>query len=498
MTSPYAELVLCAFDGTALDRELSAELGAIRPGGYILYARNCTTPEGTRALTDALRSLHGDGDASPLIAVDQEGGRVVRQRLGVEPIPPAMALAATGDPALVHAVGHRVAHDLRRIGCSIDLAPVLDLASQPRSTVIGTRAFGDDPHHVSRFAAAFADGLRAGGVLPVFKHFPGHGATALDSHEVLPVVDACEELLRARDLLPFSLSLRRAEAVMTAHVVVRSLDPARPATLSPRILGEILRGDCAFGGVCFSDAMGMAAIARNQRVEDAVVDAIAAGVDMVIIDEGPARARACVAALDAAVRTSRLPAARVEEALRRISRLKAAVAPPSSADVPDVHAGIGRAAARAAITCVRGWPHVRASDAIVVESESPDESEVAGTVADASLSWPAEVPVIRLAREPTAERRRAICDVVVASGRRPVLALRRAHLSESTLQAARELLAVMPETIVVSLLEPFDALALPQARHVVCAYGDDPLMHRALCEVVFDGYPPRGRLPVSW
>ncbi len=134
----------------------------------------------------------------------------MRLRDGVEPMPPMMALGAADDLELARRAGEQIAFDLRRAGCTMDFAPVLDLALDPRNTVIGTRSFGADPQQVAELGAAFGRGLRAGGILPCYKHFPGHGATAVDSHEALPAIEADEATLRARDLVPFAAVARRS------------------------------------------------------------------------------------------------------------------------------------------------------------------------------------------------------------------------------------------------------------------------------------------------
>ncbi len=144
-----------------------------------------------------------------VIAIDQEGGAVARLREGVEPMPSMMALGAAQDIELAERAGEQMAFDLRRAGCTLDFAPVLDLALDPCNAVIGTRSIGADPQQVVAIGEAFARGLQQGGILPCYKHFPGHGSTSVDSHEALPIVDADESTLRARDLVPFAAVARQ-------------------------------------------------------------------------------------------------------------------------------------------------------------------------------------------------------------------------------------------------------------------------------------------------
>ncbi len=185
--------VICmGFDGTQIDPKLEQRLRDLPLAGLILFGRNIQSLAQTRALTDRIRSLW----RNPIIAIDQEGGRVARLRESVEEIPSMMALAATQDLSLARKAGEQLGFDLRRAGLNVDFAPVLDLALLPMNTVIGARSFGDDPAQVAQFGDAVAQGLRAQGIVPTFKHFPGHGGTDVDSHLDLPVIDLEEPALR--------------------------------------------------------------------------------------------------------------------------------------------------------------------------------------------------------------------------------------------------------------------------------------------------------------
>ena len=236
-------------------------------GAYVLFNDAGAPVKTVRALTDALRARQND---TPLIAVDQEGGVVARLRDGVETMPPMMALGAADDLDLTRRAGEQLAFDLRRSGCTLDFAPVLDLALDPRNTVIGTRSFGSDPQRVAALGKSLASGLLAGGITPCFKHFPGHGATAIDSHQALPFVDCSEAELRARDLVPFAAVAATAPAMMNAHVVARAFDAERPATLSVRIATGLLREELGFHGALFTDCLEMGALAESEDDDVAV------------------------------------------------------------------------------------------------------------------------------------------------------------------------------------------------------------------------------------
>jgi beta-N-acetylhexosaminidase len=217
-------VIVTGFNGTRLGPSELRILQRAPFAGYILFARNLEDVGQARALTDALRA---QAPIPPILSIDQEGGRVMRLRAGVEPIPPMMALGALGDTQRAFEAGEAMAHDLRRAGCTLDFAPVLDLALEARNTVIGTRAFGTSVELVSQRGSALASGLDSGGITATFKHFPGHGATALDTHVGPARLDSDEATLRTRDLAPFAACLRDDAAIMAAHVAVPAIDGDR-------------------------------------------------------------------------------------------------------------------------------------------------------------------------------------------------------------------------------------------------------------------------------
>jgi beta-N-acetylhexosaminidase len=265
-------LLSVGFDGTSPPDELLDLLRAREVGGISLFARNVRDASQTRDLVSAL----ADAGRVP-IAVDQEGGNVVRLGFGTV-FPSAMALGATRDPALVERVAAAVARELRAFGIRVLLAPVCDVNVEPDNPVIGTRAFSDDPVLCASMADAWIRGAQGQGVACTAKHFPGHGATSADSHFVRQDVADDRDTIERRDLLPFRAAIGAQVAqVMPAHVRYPALD-GRPATYSATILQGLLRGRLGFDGVICSDALEM----QGATLEDAVpaAEAIAAGVDV--------------------------------------------------------------------------------------------------------------------------------------------------------------------------------------------------------------------------
>lgn len=307
--------------GPRLDDRTRDILTDIRPGGVILFARNYTDLETLRTLCDDLHAL--DHDNPPLVALDHEGGRVHRLRAPFTHFPPATRIGETGEPRLAFEVGAALGHELRNVGIDIDFAPVLDVFSNPDNTVIGDRAFGSDPQRVAEFGCALAAGLRSAGVLPCGKHFPGHGATLLDSHDALPCDERPQARLEALDLPPFKAAIAQdVEMLMTSHVVYPAIDPEWPASLSPVVMHDLLRQRLGFRGVIVSDDLEMGAIARTSSLEDASVQALAAGADMVLICHSLDRASPARDACERALNDGRLRNTRLREAHDRIRRLK--------------------------------------------------------------------------------------------------------------------------------------------------------------------------------
>lgn len=224
---------------------------------------------------------------------------------------------------LARAAGRAMGRELAAAGFNCDFAPVLDVDSNPRNPVIGDRSFGSDPRVVASLGMAFARGLEEAGIVPCGKHFPGHGDTALDSHLALPEVGRSLRELRRVELAPF----RRAIAaglpmLMTAHVRYAALDPERPATLSRRILHELLRRELGFRGVLVSDDLSMHALDDAGSIGEAAVAAINAGCDLLLACASLDVAEEVAAAVTAAVRAGRIPERRMREALRRVDRLR--------------------------------------------------------------------------------------------------------------------------------------------------------------------------------
>jgi beta-N-acetylhexosaminidase len=284
--TPRAVILGCA--GEQLSADESRFFGAANPVGFILLRRNCRSPEQVRRLVAALRGAIGRSDAP--ILIDQEGGRVARLRPPSWRLYPSAArLGSLPDPHAEVAVrlGARlIADDLRDLGITVDCLPVLDVPAAGAHPVIGDRAYGNEPGRVTSLGRAGCDGLLDGGVLPVIKHIPGHGRARVDSHFACPMVETGIEELSRTDFAPFR-ALAGMPWAMTAHIVYMAIDPKAPASLSERVIAEVIRGDIGFDGVLVSDDLSMKAL--GGEIGERARRALAAGCDLVLHCNGNAR-----------------------------------------------------------------------------------------------------------------------------------------------------------------------------------------------------------------
>jgi len=275
---------ICGCEGTVLNTAEQAFLSSEQPWGFILFKRNIAEQAQIHALVQAFRRAVGRPDAPVLI--DQEGGRV--QRMGPpnwDKFPSARAIGDLyrADPLAglkaARAAGAWLAADLAEVGITVDCVPVLDVPQPGSHAVIGDRAYGEDPQEIAVIARAVAQGLIEGGVLPVIKHMPGHGRAEADSHHALPRVAAPLAELERTDFVPFA-ALADLPLAMTAHVVYEAVDPGHPATLSAKVIAEVVRGAIGYDGLVMTDDLSMQALSGSlsQRAQAA----IAAGCDMLL------------------------------------------------------------------------------------------------------------------------------------------------------------------------------------------------------------------------
>ena len=316
------QLLIGSLPGTTIPAEMRSLAREFSLGGVTLFSRNIEAAEQVAELALDVQALATE---LPLwVSVDQEGGRVARLKKPFTEWPPMAVLGRSGNETLAAQFAAALAAELRAVGITLDYAPVLDIHTNPKNPVIGDRALGDDADTVARLGVAIVRGLQENGVAACGKHFPGHGDTSVDSHLELPLVEHPPDRIRRVECVPFRAAIAADVAfIMTAHVLVPSLDEERPATLSPRIVKAMLRDELQFTGVILSDDLEMKAVARSYAVPDAAVQAITAGCDGVLVCSGDVEVQAAtLEALVHAVEQQRISYTQLEDAQNRLRRAK--------------------------------------------------------------------------------------------------------------------------------------------------------------------------------
>ena len=317
--------IALGFSGTRVSEELRRLVAKYRAGNIILFQRNLESASQAKALCDGLQELIRAETGEPaFIAIDQEGGAVVRLPPDMVNVPGAMALAASGKTENVALAAQITAAELWRIGVNLNLAPVLDVNCNPDNPVIGNRSFSPRPEEAAVFACAAVKAFEEAGLMCCGKHFPGHGDTAVDSHLDLPMVDLSLAELEARELLPYRAAIEAGiPAIMTSHILFPRIEPEKlPATMSAKILRGLLRERLGFQGLILSDAIEMEAIKTHYGMPRGCVEALSAGVDIIYLCHEMPEVEDSLKAVYAAYDAGRFDEKEFDASVDRILRFK--------------------------------------------------------------------------------------------------------------------------------------------------------------------------------
>ena len=320
------QLLLVGFKGQSVDDGLKTAIQAFHPGGVLLFGRNVQTVYQVAELTHAAQRLSLAHSKKPLlIAIDQEGGNVIRLR-HAPPLPSALAIAQTKNPQIAEKAGRATGTLLRTLGINTNLAPVVDVSDPSTDTFLGTRSFGNDPGLVARLSSHFALGLQAERVMPIAKHFPGHGDASGDSHFVAASSPLTRDEVMSKDLAPYlalSAALEKPWGIMLAHVSFPKIDPSKmPATFSSVIVQGLLRKELGDDVLVVTDDIQMAGASTESDIGNRSVRAIEAGADMVMIAWSLKVQKQVFSAIRKAIDTGRLKPERIRQSLRRIELAK--------------------------------------------------------------------------------------------------------------------------------------------------------------------------------
>ncbi|SCJ71281.1 beta-hexosaminidase [uncultured Clostridium sp.] len=315
------QLFIVGFEGEEINDEIVDLVKNQKVGGLIYFSRNIIDSKQIINLNNEIKAM--EKDIPLFISVDEEGGLVSRVPEEFVKLPSSGYIGQFNDENLSYNVGKIIAKELNSLGFNMDFAPVLDINSNPNNTVIGERAFGNSAEIVSRLGVNNMEGIRDGKIIPVLKHFPGHGDTDVDSHYGLPIVKKTLEELENLEFIPFKNAIDNgADVVMISSIILENIDNEYPATMSKKIIKDILRDSLGFGGVIATDDMTMGAIVDNYNLTDAIIMSINAGSDLILVCHGYDDIINSIVAVKDAVNSNIVSEERIEQSVYRILKLK--------------------------------------------------------------------------------------------------------------------------------------------------------------------------------
>jgi beta-N-acetylhexosaminidase len=489
-------------------------------GGVILFRENVVTTEQTARLVSEYQAAAEK--FSLLLTIDQEGGIVTRLQSGTD-MPGNMALGATRSPEISWNVGNAIGEELASLGINMNFAPVMDVNNNPDNPVIGVRSFGEDPQLVADMGVAYTKGLQAAGVAATAKHFPGHGDTAVDSHLGLPEVPHDKERLKQVELYPFQKGMEAGiDAIMTAHVTFPKIDGTKaisqktgeeiaiPATLSYKVLTELMREEMGYEGVITTDAMNMKAIADHFGPVDAAIRAVKAGTDIVLM---PVGLEEVANGLLDAVKNGEISEDRIEASVKRILTLKVkrgVIKEETPASVEEKvanalqvvgsaeHKQIEKEAAKKSITLVKN------DAALPLNLNNDDQVVVVGNtfindLGNAIKKRHTNTIIISTGNYKLSEAQldqiKNASAVVIGSytfsvaGRSP---------SSAQMLMVNQIIGMTDAPVIsVGIRNPYDIMAYPQIDAYMTQYGFRPASFEATAGALLGEFSPTGKLPIT-
>ncbi|PGZ92097.1 beta-N-acetylhexosaminidase [Bacillus sp. AFS029533] len=317
------QMIISGFYGPNYSNSLKELVEQYHIGGFIFYNENLTNNSQTVKLVNTIKAANKNNHLPILFGVDQEGGRVSRLPGNLGQIPSNEIIGKKNNGQFSFEIGQILGEQLQAFGLNMDFAPVLDVNSNPKNPVIGDRSFSNNPKTVSNLGIQTMKGIQSEKIIPVVKHFPGHGDTSVDSHLELPVVNKSYTDLKSLELIPFKDAINQnADAVMVAHILLPKIDPKYPASMSKMIITSMLRDDLKYNGVVMTDDMTMDAIGKNYNLEKAAVTSILAGSDIIMVAHDPNKVKAVYKEIETAVKNKTISEERINESVKRIILLK--------------------------------------------------------------------------------------------------------------------------------------------------------------------------------
>ncbi|WP_188455999.1 beta-N-acetylhexosaminidase [Virgibacillus oceani] len=317
------QLIFAGISGEAMGAETKSLINTYKVGGIIFYKENLVNPKQTVKLLNQIKTTNENNDLPLLLGIDQEGGQISRLPGDLMEIPANERIGELNNAQYSYEIGSLLGEQLRAFGFNLDFAPVLDVNSNPDNPVIGDRSFGSNPEIVGKLGTQTMKGIQSQHIISVVKHFPGHGDTSVDSHLQLPRVNKSIPELKSLELKPFEHAINNgADVVMIAHILLPKIDSENPATMSKRVITDMLRKQLDFNGVVITDDMTMKAITDNFDIARASVESIKAGSDIILVAHDYNKVVAVFEAIKSAVKSGELTEERIDESVSRIIALK--------------------------------------------------------------------------------------------------------------------------------------------------------------------------------
>lgn len=315
------QMIITGFDGSEYNDDMDRLINEYKVGGVILFARNI---EDSSQMIELTRALQENNNNIPLfISIDEEGGRVSRLPDDIEKFPAAFDIGLINNDQTAYENGKEIGYTLKRLGINLDYAPVLDIYSNLNNTVIGDRAFGTEESIVSKMGIATMKGIEDAGVIPVIKHFPGHGDTEVDSHYGLPIVYKTLEELRNFEFIPFVKAIKNGcDVIMVSHIILNEIDSSNPASLSKIVINDILRRDMNFDKVVITDDMAMGAITSIMSIEEACIKSIEAGCDILLLGNAYEEIEQVINSIKLKLYNGEISEEQINKSVKRILELK--------------------------------------------------------------------------------------------------------------------------------------------------------------------------------
>jgi len=504
------QLFMVGFPETKVTPEVRHLFRDLCFGGVILFKRNLKNVEQTRALISKLQEIALEATGLPLfVAVDEEGGPIVRLPKGSTIFPGPMALAATRSIANVRAVAKATAQELKSLGFNLNFAPVMDVASDPRNPTIGVRSFSEDPELVSRYGTAYIKAFQSQGVMATAKHFPGIGACTKDPHLTLPVVYQDRDHLEKTDLPPFRAAVESGVSwLMVSNACYPALErqPGLPACFSKGIVSGLLREKLSFGGLIVTDDLTMGAVSKRFPLAEAALLSLRAGCDQLLICHHPKVQVRAYRSVLRAFRDRDIPSLLLERSLVRISRAKSRIISAVAVPAPNT-SRLAQQVTERSITWVKSAlplvplpPKMDGPLGLIL----PEVSRVVPMDADEEplrilvqlLSAQFKVVPIRIGIDPSREDcRRA--KALVQNSSVVIFGSYNAHQARFQARLVRQLLRLNRNFIIVSLRNPYDLAMFPDVPCFITAYSFRPPAMEALAKALLGELKPKGVLPVT-